>query len=195
MMRMTTRPMASVLALLLLASAPALAKPDAAKGAAKTTKSAPAAVPSGWKHVASDNGNYSLSFPGTPTEQDLKGDDGKFLATMYVLEMDGGNVAYMSSYSDLPLQRTTAGPDKILSDARDGALSSAQGTLDSEKKITIDGYPGRELIILTPNGMKSYVRVYLVKSRLYQAMGVMPKERTDEKQVRTFLDSFRLTKQ
>ena len=113
---------------------------------------------------------------------------------MLFRSMDGGNVAYMSSYSDLPLERTTAGPDKILSDARDGALSSAQGTLDSEKKIAIDGYPGRELIILTPNGMKSYVRVYLVKSRLYQAMGVMPKERTDEKQVRTFLDSFRLTK-
>lgn len=177
----------------LLAAAPAHAKPPAkAAPAAKAPKAA--AVPAGWKQMVSETGAYSLVFPGEPAPQDLTDNQGKFLATMYVLELDGGNVAYMSSYSDLPLERTTAGPDQILSDARDGALKSAQGTLASEKKINLDGFPGRELVILTPNGMKSYVRVFLVKSRLYQAMGVMPTDKVDEKQVRTFLDSFRLTK-
>jgi len=192
MAAMTIRSLAAVLALLsFAAAAPALAKPPA-QAAGKPAAKKPAVVPEGWKHVVSDKGNYSLVFPGEPAAQDLTDDAGKYLATMFVLELDNGNVAYMSSFSDLPLERTTAGPDQILSDARDGALKSSKGTLVSEKKITLDGFPGRELQISTPNGMTSFVRVYLVKSRLYQSMGVMPKDKIDGKQVRTFLESFRL---
>lgn len=188
---MLIRRLAAALVVSLLAASPALAKPPREKGA---KESRPAKVPEGWKSVVSEKGNYSLSFPGDPAPQDLKDDAGKYLATMYVLEMDNGNTAFMSSFSDLPLERTTSGPDKILDDARDGALKNSQGTLESEKKITIDGFPGRELQISTTNGMTSFVRVYLVNNRLYQAMGVMQTAKADKAKVRAFLESFRLTK-
>lgn len=189
---MTLR-LAAALVLSLSLAAPALAKPPAKRSrAARTVK--PAAVPEGWTKSVSADGGYSLVFPGAAEERKLTKENGDFLANMYVLELDGGNVAFMSSHSDIPKERMSVPPATLLEDAKKGALANTQGTLESEKRITVEGNPGRELVISTPSGMLSYVRVILVKGRLYQAMAVMTRDNPAEKDVRAFLDSFRLEK-
>lgn len=173
-----------------LAGAPA----KATKGAKPARASRPAVVPAGWTKTVSEDGGYSLVFPGSPQEQKLTKDDGTFLANMYVLELDSGNVAFMSSHSDLPKDRLSIAADTILEDAKKGAIANTKGTLESEKKVTVEGYPGRDIVIATPNGMLSYVRVVLAKGRLYQAMAVMTRDNGAKKDVPTYLNSFRLEK-
>ena len=181
------------LVLSLSLAAPALAgAPATGSRAVKTSKPAP--VPKGWAKTLSADGGYSLVFPGTAEARKLTHEDGTFLANMYVLELDEGNVAFMSSHSDIPKDRMSVAPDTILEDAKQGALANTSGTLESEKRISVDGNAGRELVISTPGGMRTYVRIVLAKGRLFQAMAVMPREHGAKKDVRGFLDSFRLEK-
>jgi hypothetical protein len=59
---------------------------------------------------------------------------------------------------------TIADPEKYLDATRDGVVSKVNGTLTGQDKITLDGYPGREvsLSITVENGT-----VVLVRTRIY----------------------------
>jgi hypothetical protein len=150
-----------------------------------------------WKTLTSEKGAFTISMPGTPTEsqQTYDTDAGPVTATLYMLELDGGNVAYLAGFNDFD-KKQVAGkdPQDMLDGARDGAVANVQGTLVKETKITLDGNPGREILVQAPGDMLVYARVYLVKNRLLQALVVMPKKTLKEGDVTKFLTSITLLK-
>lgn len=81
--------------------------------------------------------------------------------------VDGGPHVFVIQYTDF--NPSGKDPQVILDAARDGAKS--KGTLVQETKITLDGNPGRELMLDTKdkygNPMKMKLRIYLVNTRLY----------------------------
>lgn len=71
-------------------------------------------------------------------------------------------------YTDYPqdiLQKT--GIDKWLDNERDYIVVSVPGKLVSERSISLNRYPGREIRVLANDGKFRICRLYLVNNRYY----------------------------
>jgi hypothetical protein len=146
-----------------------------------------------WKTFTQTKGNFSVQLPGTPKAQDQSVDTkvGKITAHMYLLE---GNPTYVIAFNDYPAASMAgADPSKVLEGSATGAVSNVKATLTSKKKITIKGYPGREITFNNPKFLGKS-RIYLVKNRLYQLTAIIPKPGTYNADVNRFLTSFKLLK-
>jgi hypothetical protein len=151
-------------------------------------------LPAPWKVLTSKDGDFAAAFPGSPIEkkQRVKTATGELEVAVFVLERKDDSI-FVVSYSDMPLSEVKTGTEeKRLDFAREGAVSNARGKLRSEKKIDMDGFPGRELVIETEKDIVIRMRVFAVRQRLYQAMAMGPGRFYQSKDAGTFLDSLRL---
>ncbi len=147
-----------------------------------------------WKPYASTAGRYTALFPGTPKEQTQRMDTeiGPIDATIVSLET--ANAFYAIAFNDYPKDKIAKQtPDQLLDNARKGAVDKVKGRLVSEKRITASSYPGRELQIEAPGDLQIAERVFLVKTRLYQALVVTPKGKGVPDDIKKFLESFKFT--
>ena len=150
-----------------------------------------------WKDFHSKEGGFSVSMPGTPVEkrQAYHTQAGPVEAHFFTVEADRGSLVYMVVYGDYPEALMAANDREMLLDAaRDGAVGNIQGTLVSERTVSLGGHPGRELQVLSADGKLALrMRIYLANNRQYQVVAVMPKETRSTEDRDRFLDSFRLT--
>jgi hypothetical protein len=151
---------------------------------------------SAWKEFSSSEGAFSILVPGTPNEQAISVNTEAGSIDGHLFMVGRKDMSYLVAYADYPdtlIQKRT--PDAMLDGARDGAVANAQGKLLGELVISINGYPGRELKIESPDGqgiMKA--RIFMVGHRLYQVGVVTPKEKALSRNIGKFLDSFKLLK-
>ena len=136
----------------------------------------------------SEEGNFSVMMPGTPTEESESTAEG---IDIHMFSAESGSTAYVVGYSDFPQEIIdVTDPEMLLGFAQDGAVGS--GALISEAPITLNGYPGKDLKFEEASeGLIIYARIYLVDNRLYQVIATtedsdMPTE------ISEFLDSFKL---
>ncbi|HEX3050745.1 MAG TPA: PsbP-related protein, partial [Aggregatilineaceae bacterium] len=117
---------------------------------------------------------------------------GEIVMTMYSGEND--DAAYMVNYADYPSDLVTeADAQQVF----DGAISSVEGTIVSEKEITLDGHPGREVVVDTTvedRNATLKMRCYMVESRFYRVMFIGEKGKVKDSEIDEFLDSFKLLK-
>lgn len=149
-----------------------------------------------WKDFTSAECRCSAQFPGMPQQrtQPLQSKLGALEAKMIILDVPG-TAFYALFYMDYPKDAVSSRkPDDLLADAKDAAVSNVKGKLASESKITMNGFPGRELRIDAPGDMQLNARMYVVKERLYQAIVVLPKTREGSGDAKKFLDSFKFQK-
>lgn len=142
-------------------------------------------------------GRFTVMTP-TPlkeTTQDLESEGSKI--KLYLFSGQEGNTGYFVSYCDYPPELAT--PEKaeqMLSGARNGAVSNAQGKLASEDRINLGDYPGRELVINAVGPQELAVtikgRLFMVKNRLYQIMVVSPRGQIGAAATDAFLQSFKI---
>ena len=145
-----------------------------------------------WKEFKPDGAGFSVLMPGTPQDssQKLPAVAGDIPNHLYTATR--GDQAFIVGYNDIPERLNAAGKtEKLLNGARDGAAS--KGTIREEKKIALDGNPGREIVIDSPNGIASRMRIYLVKNRFYQTLVSVRKGKENDADVFKMLDSFKLT--
>ncbi len=148
-----------------------------------------------WKEFTSAECRCSASFPGTPQQrtQTMRTNLGTLDAKMVTVEVP--DAFYAIAFVDYPRDKLgKTAPDTLLDGARDGAVSNVKGKLASETKISMNGYPGRELRIEAPGDLVLNARLYMVKERLYQTLVVMPKARENAADSKRFLDSFKFQK-
>ena len=107
---------------------------------------------------------------------------------MFIVEYTA--VAYGVLYNDLPGKVTD--PEKALDDGCAGAVRSSGGSLLAEKKISLDGYPGREIRIKTRDNIIYTARIYVVGQRFYQTIVTVPEGMDISKAMKKFMDSFKL---
>jgi hypothetical protein len=153
-------------------------------------------LPAGWRVITSKEGRFTVALPGTPTQtkQRVWTAAASLDVHLFVLDtkQDG---AYVVSYCDLPADEVKPGSEQQRLDlARDGAVSNARGKLRSEKEITLNGNPGREIEIEADKGQRVLLRMIVVKQRLYQTMAMGPASFTQSSDVTLFLDSLRMVK-
>ncbi|MEP6774665.1 MAG: hypothetical protein ABJA50_03640 [Chloroflexota bacterium] len=145
----------------------------------------------GWYNFTSSEGAFSVLMPRTPDESSATDGPSGHTELMYGAKI--GSIAYVVRYADYPpdvIQK--AGTENWLDSERDFLVISVPGKLMSERTISIDGYPGRELRVQADDGKSRIARLYLVRNRLYKVYAVMPDDRSITPKVEQFLDSFTL---
>jgi hypothetical protein len=148
-----------------------------------------------WKTFTSDEGGFSVSLPGTPTQDSQAVNTAIGNIMMYTFMIELSESAYMVAYSDYPDSLVNQTPaDILLSGARDGAVGNVQGRLVNETYLSLQGHPGRELLIETA-GAEAFarVRIFLVGNRMYQVMALTTSQSDSQtEEITNYLNSFHL---
>lgn len=161
---------------------------------AQTTKTSPATTEE-LQQFTSTKGGFSVLMPGKPTEEiePANPQKGSGESRQFILEREGGKVAYGISYVDFPNFNQQLNPtevNKLLKAARDGALR--RGRLIKERTISLNNNPGLEIEIESSDGFLAKARFYWVYPRLYILMVTASTKEAFPQEGDRVLDSFRL---
>lgn len=126
------------------------------------------AQPVSWREFSQPEFGFSVRLPGEPFKNRVKVNPNDPRLDMHFWMAKGeGALIYQAAFQQLLAAPDDAAQIKILLDSfRDGVVSGAEGKVVSEKQITLDGNPGRELRVKAEN-MKGVARIYLIGSRIY----------------------------
>jgi serine/threonine protein kinase, bacterial len=144
------------------------------------------------KYEAYDN-SYTVSFPYKPTEKKDYLDTA--IGKVYFVEASyfTNNDYYSTSHTTYPVAPSEYDPQKGLDGSRDGISKSINMSIVREEKITINGFPAREVemkgtsgallahLILDPNG-----------PTLYQVFVVSSNGNVNTAENKAFINSFKL---
>jgi hypothetical protein len=159
-----------------------------------------------WKEFSSAEGKYQVQFPGAPFRlsfplQMLR-TPSTFYATVY--NSSGQYTVMYLDYAETPMRTDRAAMKQFLDDLRDGQMDQqeqAGGKLIvvSETDITLDGYPGRFMVVDINDTAIFRVKTIVVKNRIYCITVLMPKDdpkasdpKVYEKLAMKFTNSFSL---
>lgn len=126
---------------------------------ALAVSAAPLAMAANWQPLTSNEGGFTVLMPAGYVNEKAPVDMGgaaKANNVSYRVESDG---AYWGvSTTDYP-QAASRDPQKMLTNARDGALKKWNGTVRSDQAITVAGKPAREVVYdVVDNGTTYTVR-------------------------------------
>jgi len=143
-------------------------------------------LPTRWQTYTPQDRSFSLELPGTPREvttQVALEDGGRIILHM-VTTQPNDHMAYSCAYGEREdVNGKTA--DQVLDSARDGSLRKIQGTLLSQKRVTVRGHPGLEFQATACNNSIVDARILLVSSRIYMMMAVATERSVDTKAATT----------
>jgi len=151
-----------------------------------------------WTKFTSAEAGFTASFPSNPKEMKVaqKTPLGDVNVHVVAAEVPGKQGGYMVVYLELPeaVSKQAGASDLILDTIPQQVKATAPNAAvrGEIKKVTQDGYPGREFNLEVPGQGGALVRAYLVKSRMYQVMVTGSKEMLSSPDAQRFLDSFHL---
>jgi hypothetical protein len=112
----------------------------------------------------------------------------------FAYEVAGMDFSYAITYADFSPEQVRHVPfDQVIDAGRQGFLQKYNGVLEADKRIVLDRYPGREIIIIIPGKGKFLIRYYVVDLRLFTISISGTTASTDSKEVQTFFKSLRFT--
>ena len=150
-----------------------------------------ASTQASWATTKSEEGNFSVSMPGTPRPLAAPIILGDLRAISHVFHVTSAGNNYSVSYTDLAIDPTDEAVTlKIFEAAKENLLKRAEARLITEKIVTLNANPGREITADAPNGI-ILSRTFLVKNRMYQLVVVYP-EKSSLTDIKRFMDSFSL---
>jgi hypothetical protein len=148
------------------------------------------------KAFSSKEGGFTVLLPGkpAPVQQTVKSPAGEMTVHAFVTLVDGGKGTFTVTYNDLPAAPGANEVEQILEFA--GKMGAAQvpgAKLTDQKKIEVDGHPGRQYDMDLGAQGQMRMRVFIVKQRMYQTIAFGTKERLASKDAEKFFESFKLT--
>lgn len=150
---------------------------------------------SSWETITEDG--FSLSMPGKPSKSDdtVASAAGPLALRMYTLSE--GYEGFITGYTEYPdMVFTSSEPEELMDGAQKGAISTVQGEVTSQRPITVNGHPGREIVGTSPSKNIGFTaRVILARPRMYMLVYTQyDKSKPISADGKRFLDSFRITK-
>ncbi|MBI1913914.1 MAG: hypothetical protein HYS12_04145 [Planctomycetes bacterium] len=152
-------------------------------------------LPEGWERIDDTAGRYSVALRTNGKEvqlqQTLPTPAGNLTVYLRGKEFGKDEGALVVAYNDYPSVIPTGGVKAAL----DGAVKLGAANLGkvlSEREITIQGHPGREVQVDTKNGPMK-VRIILAGKRMYQLWAGGKPSLVSDKDAQTFMDSFKIT--
>ncbi len=159
----------------------------------KTKKTDSENVVSDQSKYTSEEGNFKIAFPSEPTvtTEAVPTEIGDIQMKLFIYE-NGSDEAYMVAYSDYPQVAIDAGDRKeMLRGSKEGVAGNIAATIEEEKDIEINGYPGVFFKAKGPEFATVY-KLFLVKNRLYQVGILKASAYPSDADTKGFLDSFEL---
>jgi hypothetical protein len=159
-----------------------------------------------WITYISKDKSFKIKFPAQPVEQQMPPQFGTMGSLLIACSPEKGkddNAIYWLNVTDFP-------PDKINSDlAKDvqdkfiktqaSSIIRMVGNVLSEENISINNFPGiymkgevTQRVTKEEEKGLIYVKVFLVKSKIYQLMTSCALEKKDNPSIKAFFDSFEL---
>lgn len=157
-----------------------------------------------WVSFESAAGRFKTLFPRTPKNTDAPVNTADFSLIMHAFVFDASkykddNAMYMTAYCDYPDTLVSSDfKDELVDEVFKGAVDRMAGRLGGEMvsvdRIAYKGYPGRNVkATVKDNQGFAYVRVYLVRSRLYILMVMCETPKEDNPSINRFFNSFEIT--
>jgi hypothetical protein len=134
--------------------------------------------------------------PGTPSHDDDTVPSAAGPLPIHLYTLSEGYEGFITGYTVYPdFIFTSAKAEDLMDSAANGAITNIQGEITSQRSVTLDGNPGREVVGNSPSKNISFtVRIYLVKPRMYMMLYTQyGKEKTITASGERFLDSLQLT--
>ncbi len=152
-------------------------------------------VKAGWQTFESEQGRFSVLFPGEPEEgaESAPTLEGDVEARYFVAEQ--GRIGYSVFFIDYPPEVASVDSDALLDEAIRTHMESVKATARRKKEITLDGYPGREFRFETLEEgtiIITRVRYYLVENRMYVLGVLSTAPDASLPDIDKFMDSFQL---
>lgn len=122
----------------------------------------------GWQVYSA--GGFSFEMPGQPEEQKDKADG--IVITKYALGLDNGHTAYIAAYSKDETGADEEAVVKKLDAIRDQMAQKPGHKLLRERKIKVQGFPGRDLLADAPDNLTIHRRYVLARGKLFQLIVV-----------------------
>jgi hypothetical protein len=138
----------------------------------------------------SREGAFSVQLPGEPIQksEDTASGNGPTTLHTFQVEENRGESFYLVGYSDYQANLDETASLKGVIDAQ---VTGIKGTITADKKVALNGHPGRAVTIETGD-LVFYSTVYVAGKRLYQVMYGMPKAAAISSGGKKFLDSFEI---
>jgi len=153
-------------------------------------------LPHKWQTYTATDGSFSVELPGSPTVETTQApvEGGGTTAMNLVSVKPTNTTVYGCSYvEDENLARKSA--DEALDSARDGSLRKTQGTVISQKRGIVQGYPALDMQARARGNSLLDSRMIVVGKRLYMILAVATTEQDREaKTIQRVLDSFKIIK-
>ena len=160
--------------------------------AAAATTAGPATTVGDGATFTPPGGDYSISFPGEPTErtQSVPLPDGTTIDVPFYLVEDDDGTAFTATSIEYP-----AGTVADLEGARDGALRAVGAPLVSSDPIEQQGRDGLEITADLGEQARYFSRLFAADRRLYQLQVVIGDSTAtvDDPRIAEFFDSFEFT--
>jgi hypothetical protein len=141
---------------------------------------------------SSSEGRFSVQMPGAVQQRQKVHEfkDGKSANEyQFFVSTDQNHVAYMVMYNDIPSGPPAGDPQIVLMRIRD-AIAKGK-TLVSDSEISLNGTPGRAIVVRGSDGMLNQLHAFLAGGRLYQLIVTAGSGYTAD-QADAFMNSFKL---
>lgn len=146
---------------------------------------APNLAVSEWKRFASDVGRFSVLLPTKP-EEDQAANAG---AKAYFFHSFLGQFDFKLKYIEMP---TAPDPQKMFDTLLAGTKAAKGVKLVGEKVVEVNGHPGREFAVETEMAF-TQTKVIIAGNHIYQLVVMSLNKKSETKEARAFLDSFKIT--
>lgn len=148
--------------------------------------------------------DFSISFPGKPSteSQTMDSDAGMvpFQLHAYEPQVSANDENYFYALAEILYPDSLINSDKtekldlFFRGSVEDAVKNIEGELLSEKIINIKNYPGREVRISFREGQATItMRMYLVRNKFFMLQTITKTDKTLNKSLNRFMDSFILT--
>lgn len=146
-----------------------------------------------WKEFRSSEGRFSVMVPQDPQEATQSLNSALGPLTMHTFQENEILLSMMCAYTDFPMREgVTMDPEKAFDGSRNEIAKTQEATVVSEKPITVNGYPGR-LIVMTKNGgLNLKLKLIWASPRYYEVLVVAQDLRAGSEDIDRFLDSFKI---
>ena len=151
-----------------------------------------AGAASEWTEIAPKACRCRFSMPGTPTytSQPPQLPAKPFAVDQWYLQTEtAGYVVAVTTFPGEPISAKER--DALLDGTRDGLLKLKSRKVVQDRKISHDGNPGRELVIEEQDTRRFTMRLFLVKTVLYQYGVTTAMSDRNPPGQQTFFDSFK----
>jgi hypothetical protein len=142
-----------------------------------------------WSKFSPKDGNFSVLMPGKPKEEQKTGTspDEPVEDRTYSVETKEG--LFIVAYADFAQDIAQANPKDVLDEVTKGFATGGTKVV-SQREISLNGTPGREVEYTVAAGLNAQARIFLVDKRLYLVQVVTTKNEDRQR----FLNSFQLIK-